>query len=622
MCGICGIAFDDPGRVPETGLVEGMCETLRHRGPDGGGLHRGPGAGLGVRRLSIVDPHHGGQPFYNERRTIALVCNGEIYNAPELRSELERQGHTFVSRCDVEVMVHLYERDGAEFLHRLRGMFAFALWDMSRRKLILGRDRFGIKPLYYARAPGGICFASEMKAIRRSGLIPVEIAPRAIADLLEFGYVLAPHSVFRGTRQIRPGHYVTFEQGRTTIRRYWRPLSGVRRPVGSREEWTEALVAKLRETLRIHLRSDVPVGAWLSGGLDSSMIVALMAEERGGPVDTFSLDFATRRHDEIRCQETLVDSSRYVRTNQRVSIRKKHFEQLPDAVRRCENMSSTAIEVLQLALARATSRRFKVALSGEGADEVFGGYAYYWADPLLRPLGRLPGWLKRLALFGGVVQNRHPYLSRIHLSAARMNLERFRALSAPPAPPLGQLLSPGLHSVVKDIDRADVTGGLPSDFDRWHPFRQLQYFDITVRLPSFVLRMADHDGMAHSVEVRVPFLDHELVELCAQMPAGLQRRGRRRKFMLREAARDLLPRDIVHRPKRSLKAPCREWLRGELPDFARQMLSERALRKAGFFRPGAVGQLLQRHRAGEHGLARTLMGCLVVQLWDDILVGT
>jgi asparagine synthase (glutamine-hydrolysing) len=308
-----------------------------------------------------------------------------------------------------------------------------------------------------------------------------------------------------------------------------------------------------------------------------------------------------------------------VRSNRRVPVRTEDFELLPQAVRHCENMSTTGIEVLHLLLARATSRRFKVALSGEGADEVFGGYIYYRTERMLRPLGHLPRWLRRLSLLGGLLAERRPRAAQVYLSPHRMNLERFRALSGLPPQPVDELFSADLKQTLESCDHSDVVESLPPDFSRWHPFRQLQFYDLRVRLPDFVLRMADHNAMAHSVEGRVPFLDHELVELCAQMPAELHRHRGRSKPMLREVARGLLPREIARRRKRALQAPCREWLRGELPDFAREMLSGPALREAGYFDPQGVRRVLERHRQGEDGLARAIMGCLIAQLWDKLL---
>ncbi|MGB2982861.1 MAG: asparagine synthase (glutamine-hydrolyzing), partial [Candidatus Bipolaricaulia bacterium] len=310
MCGITGVAFAGAGRIPDLSMLRAMTDTLRHRGPDGEGYHLDSGVGLGVRRLSIIDLETGDQPISNENGSVVVVCNGEIYNYVELRNELEARGHVFRSQSDTEVIVHLYEESGTRCLERLRGMFAFAIWDAVRSELLLARDRFGIKPLYYAPTEDGVYFGSEQKAILASRGVGREVDLRGLHDLLTMGFVVAPSTLFAAIRQLEPGTFLVYREGELSIARYW-DVAFPRRSEAlagrTDEAWASALLEKLDETVSIHLRSDVPVGAWLSPGIDSSTIVALMARHRGGPIHTTTLGFEAPEADEVQGQKSLID---------------------------------------------------------------------------------------------------------------------------------------------------------------------------------------------------------------------------------------------------------------------------------------------------------------------------
>jgi asparagine synthase (glutamine-hydrolysing) len=625
MCGICGLAFRDPARKLEAGTLKRMTDVVRHRGPDSEGFHSEPGVALGVRRLRIVDLVTGDQPLCSEDGTLVLVCNGEVYNAPELRAELEARGHRFRTRSDAEVVVHLYEDAGPESVRRLRGMFAFALWDGRRRTLMLARDRFGIKPLSYSLAPEGLCFGSEIKSILAARWFDPALDPLAVRDMFRFGYIVGPRTLFTGARRLPPAHYLLYRDGRASLHSYWRlsfPSRGAPDLGRSAEDWADALLHKIEESVRLHLRSDVPVAAWLSGGVDSSSVVALAGRLSGRPIDTFSATFEEPEYDEVARHKTLADFDGYVRSNRRAPCRAADFELLPKATWHCENMSASGLEIVHMRLAAAASPDFKVALSGEGSDEVFGGYLWYAMERALRPLLGLPHALRRLLLLGSLLPRLRPGAARI-LSVPRgmMSLDRFRALTVfdrpnGPPPPFSVDLRASLERALP----GDEEPAMPESFARWHPFCQLQAYEFAVRLPDFVVRMADHAAMAHSVEARVPFLDHELVEFCAAIPPRLKLKGRREKHILREAVRGLLPAEIVRRRKVGLRAPYQEWLRGDLPEFAAEMLSPGSVRRKGYFDPEAVSELRRRHRAGGRGCGRMLMACLVVQLMDEVFL--
>lgn len=619
MCGICGVAWADPDRPVDPALIDRMTDALAHRGPDGEGRHVAPGIGLGVRRLEIVDPTGGAQPIASEDGAVVVICNGEIYDAPERRTELVSRGHAFAGGSDVEVLVHLYEDHGLDAVHRLRGMFAFALWDARRRRLVLGRDRLGIKPLVVAPVDGGLAFASEIKSILASGLVEPALEPRALGDVFTYGFVRTPRTFVRGVRRVPAGELLVWEAGRPTARRYWSvdfPDPG-EVPDRSRSEWAGALGAKLDETVRRHLRSDVPVGAWLSGGLDSSAVVALM-ERAAGPVDAWSIAFDDPRLDEVGRGRTLAEFPGHAIRARTVTCGPGDLARLPEALWHMEDPSVNGIEIPRTTVAEASAREVKVVLSGEGADEVLGGYPWYALDRILRPASRLPRALReRLAARGrrGVWRWVAPLVD----APREVGPERFAALAGPRNRRLAADLLADPAAALPDGGEEDAIppGVDPERYAGWPAFRRLQAWDLAVRLPDLVLTKLDHSSMAYGLEARVPFLDHELVELCASIPPGLHWRRGLEKSVLREAMAGVLPREIARRRKRPLQAPHEAWMRGPLPGFAATLLSEPELAGRGHFRPEVARDLLLRHRTGEIDAGDLLFGVLSVQLWDE-----
>jgi asparagine synthase (glutamine-hydrolysing) len=606
---------------PET--LRRMTRSLHHRGPDTHGFFTAPGIALGVQRLSIVDTRTGDQPIANEDGSIVVICNGEIYNFVELRKGLEGRGHRFRSSSDTEVMVHLYEETGPDFVKLLRGMFAFALWDSPRRILMLARDRLGIKPLYYTEGPAGVAFGSEIKPMLISGFVSPGLDPGAVRDLAAFGFVPGPGTFFKGVQRLQPGHYRVYRGGAARERQYWRVSFSAEdhsRPSMRADEWAEALLAKLTECIRLHLRSDVPIGAWLSSGIDSSSIVALVGRLTNRPVETFSLAFDGADFDEIRDRRTLAQFPEHRALTHEVVCRRSDLERFPRAVWHCENISSTGNEVVHLTLSEATARKYKVVLTGEGSDEIFGGYGWFRVEKLLGHLAILPAFLRRLTLLGPILPVLWPGASRIHTAPRQMNRGRYQCMIGPRRPEFtAELLSLGLR---EEMRKAGSNGGpdVPGDFQGWGRFSQLQYHEMTLRLPDFILHSLDHLTMAHSLEARVPFLDHELVEFCSRIPAGLKMKYLREKHILREAMSSVLPAELTRRKKLGLRAPIGQWLRGQLPEFAADMLSEADLRRKGYFQPSRVLGVLERHRAGERNYADQLMTVLAIQLWDELFI--
>jgi asparagine synthase (glutamine-hydrolysing) len=616
MCGIAGVAWADRRRPGDAALVESMAAVLRHRGPDGKGLHVGPGIGLGVRRLAVIDLVTGAQPIANEDGTVTVVCNGEIYNHAELRLELTARGHRFRSTSDVEVIVHLYEELGLDSVGRLRGMFALALWDAGRRRLWLVRDRLGIKPLHYALTAEGLYFGSEMKAVLAAGIEASAFDVRAMDELFTFGFVPDPRTLLHAVRRLGAGQWLLYEGGRVTLRPYWRYGDvAVSEDRASARVWAERLREKLEETVRLHLRADVPVGGWLSGGIDSSAVVSL-ARRLAGPLPTFTLAFDDAAYDETRGQRTLDRVPGYEHPNERIPCGSRALERYPEALWHTETPAGGMLGLLRLILSERAARRVKVVLTGEGADEVLGGYLWFLIDRLFRPIAALPVPVRRAVLLGPLGPARRAFARRLLSGPRSMGVERYARLVGP----LGgerrrTVFSADIqHELAADdgVDGDREPAG-PAGQD---PFVRLQQLDLSLRLPAYINLTLDGASMAYGLEARVPFLDHELVELCAQIPLSLKLRGLREKYVLRRALEGALPSEILWRRKRPLMAPIETWLRGPLPAFAGELLSPAGLRATGYFEPAAVQGLVADVRAGRGLDARLLLMVLGVQLWD------
>jgi asparagine synthase (glutamine-hydrolysing) len=599
-----------------------MTDEIRHRGPDSEGCHLAAGIGIGFRRLAIIDLERGDQPIANDDASVVAAVNGEIYNAPELREDLAKNGHRFRSRSEAEVVVHLYEERGLEMVHALRGMFAIALWDHPRRRLVLVRDRLGIKPLVWAQVEEGLLFASEAKSILATGMVSAALDTNALGDLFTFGFVTSPRTIFDGIRRLPPGHLLLFEHGTPSVRRYWQvdfPAPGTA-PRRTARQWQDGLLERLEESVRLHLRSDVPVGTWLSPGLDSSTVAAIARRAGADPLLAFTLAFDDPEADERRHHATLSDFPEYGIEGRDVTCRITDFERYPLALWHAEDPSTGGLEIPRMVLSEETSRAVKVVVTGEGADEVFGGYSWYTGERLLAPLGRLPRPLRGFIASRRRVEARWPGGSRVLSGPSDLNAQRFARLINSPATDLelAELLTDELQQRAGDSQDHTVARDLPESGRSWLRFQKLQYFDLTLRLPDVILHRVDRASMAHAVEVRLPFLDHPLVEYCATIPPSLKLRWRREKEILRRAVTGLLPREIVTRRKRGLRAPVAGWFRSPLPEFALHLLSESSLRAKGYFDPGAVTSLRRAAGAGSPRAPRLLLGVLAIQTWDEI----
>jgi len=624
LSGICGFIHADPSVPADRELLGSMMDLMRHRGPDGAGTHIQAGASLGVRIWSSPGAKAAHQPVSNEKNSVHVLCDGEIYNAPELRRELLAAGHRFGTDSDFEVIAHLYEDLGPDCVQRLRGMFGLALWDSGCRRLLLARDRLGIKPLNYAQTPERVCFASEIKPIVLAHAETRKLHMPALQDLFSFGFILSPQTLFSGIQQLPPGHVLLYQNGTLQIRKYWQisfPADGRYDRATNPEYWADALFEKLEESVRIHLSSDVPPASWLSGGLDSSTIAALIHRLTLRPVQTYSLLFDHRGFDEFTGQKTLDCYPEYQLVPQRIVSTNKDFELFPKVVWQLETITASPAGIPYMLLAHASAPKNRVVLTGEGSDEVFGGYGWYHMNKLFRPLAVLPVSLRRLSLCGPLIPRLWPGAARSYLAPRAMNLARYQSLlSSRRIESMEQLFSENLKYEMRRAGNGYSTAPLPDEFKTWNAFAQLQYFDLTQRMTGFIANALDRATAAHGVEARVPFLDHRLVEFCATIPPSLKMKRFREKYVLRRAVRTLLPAPIVWRNKKGMQAPAAQWLRERLPDFAEEMFSRKQLLEKGYFDPSAVTALLEQHRKGTVNGWTQLFAILAVQLWDEVFL--
>ncbi|HZU59472.1 MAG TPA: asparagine synthase (glutamine-hydrolyzing) [Solirubrobacteraceae bacterium] len=621
MCGICGL-YDYTRAAPvPADVLERMSATLVHRGPDGGGVHVDGPAGLAARRLAIIDLAHGDQPMLAGDGQVCVVQNGEILNHLELRAGLEAQGTVFRTRCDTEVLLHLYLRDGPGFVSQLRGMFAVALWDRRQRLLMLARDRFGIKPLYYEVRDGRLAFASELKGLTAQPDFPGQVDREAVHSFLAFNSIPAPLSIFQGVRKLKPGHLLTCTPEGTSIERFARPA-----PAPAQELRTESaaqLAAELRgrlaESVRAHLLADVPVGVLLSGGVDSSGLAALAAQQSGERISTFSIGFRERSFDELELARQV--AARYGTDHHELVVSPQVAELLPRLVGAFDEPFADSSALPTYLVSQLAAQHVKVVLSGEGGDELFGGYETYAADLLAGRVGPLAA---RLA----------PLVDRLPSSNARVSLEyrakRFTRAAA--RPPLER--HHGWKEIFSDSQRDQLLQARWRDpgFDPLGPWRErfaeteqapllarLQDVDLGIYLADDLLVKTDRMSMVHSLEARVPYLDPVVSELALALPTPLKVRGLAKKRLLRAALEPLVPEGILRARKRGFSIPAAAWLRDELAPLARELLSPDRTRRQGYFEPAVVGRLLDEHLGRRQDHSRQLWGLMCFSMWAEQL---
>jgi asparagine synthase (glutamine-hydrolysing) len=604
MCGICGMA--GPGRDVEA--VRRMATKLSHRGPDAEGFFVDENAALGHRRLSIIDLSEvATQPLQNEDGTVIAAVNGEIYNFAEIREKLLRLGHRFRSRSDSEVAIHLYEERGEDFLQELRGMFAIALWDAKRRRLLLARDRLGKKPLYWTLRNDKLWFASELEALWSA--LPERPRPDlgAIDRYLGLHYIPSPRTAFENISKLPSGHFLSFENGRAEVRRYWTLQYGPRHQQVSEDDAVEEVRSLLDEAVKMRMVGDVPHGAFLSGGVDSSTVVALLSRHSAQPVKTFSIDFPTGGEAPF----ARVVARRYQTDHQELTVTPDMVSIVPELVRRYGEPFADSSAVPVYYLSKLTRQHVTIALSGDGADEVFGGYHRYRFEAWARRLSAVPFLGRAAQLVPSAALNPVRQFAR-HLSSP--DAERYLFLFHFMDSDRDTLLGPALRDRHEEDPAAADFARRLADSTSDDPINQLLELDLHTYLADDILPKVDIASMAHALEVRAPFLDHVLVEAVARLPGHLKVRGFEGKRLLRRAIKDLVPRENLSRLKKGFGLPLAKWMREDLAPMSRELLTDATFKQRGICEPKTVERLLDDHQRGLDRSQR-LWNLLMLELW-------
>ena len=622
MCGIYGYLRLD-GMPADAAHLGAMGATTVHRGPDDEGRYADGPCAIGMRRLSIIDLAGGHQPLTNEDRTLWLVANGEIYNFRDLRDELQRDGHCFKTGSDCEVILHAYEQYGDEFVGRLNGMFGFALWDAKRGRLLIGRDRLGVKPLYLLRDAKRIAFASEAKALLALPDVSAGIDPIAVHCYLNLGYVPAPYCMFKGMEKLPPASMLVVANGKQKLERYWKIAPEVATEV-SEQNWIDRVRAQLEASVRMQMVSDVPIGAFLSGGIDSSTVVAYMARNSTQPIKTYAIGFegakAEAFYNELPFARRVAEI--FDTDHHEIVVKPDVAALLPRLVWHMDEPVADTAFLTTYLVSEFARREVTVILSGVGGDELFGGYRRYLGNYYQQYFERLPSWMRRTALAVGerLPSDRHSALLNItrlakgFLASAELSLdERYRSyVEVFPAQEIDRLTR------VTDLSRPDVIRQAFAHASGADALNRMLCVDAETQLPDDLLLLTDKMSMATSLECRVPLLDHDLVQLAASIPESVKVRGGRLKHVLKEAVSDVLPQDILERKKRGFGTPMGAWLRNELAPMRDALLSEESIRARGLFNGGPVRQLIADHGHNRIDGTDRLLALINLEIWARI----
>ena len=621
MCGIAGFvdgAAPRPAMAParldaEFNLVHRMCEVIRHRGPDDEGIHVQPGVGLGMRRLSIIDLAGGRQPIHNETSTVWVVFNGEIYNYRELRAELEARGHQFHTSSDTESIVHAYEEWGEDAFRRLRGMFGIALWDQAKRTLLLARDRAGQKPVHYTERGGRLYFASEIKSLLAAGAVDPALDLAALDHYLAFLYTPRDSSIFQGVKKLPPGHFLRWRDQRCEVVRYWQVAAD--EPFqGTEQEAIEGLRHVLRGAVTSHMVSDVPLGAFLSGGVDSSAVVGMMAQASSRPVKTFSIGFDDPAFDELEHARTV--AQHFATDHHEFVVKPDGLSILDDLISHFDEPFADSSAIPTWYVSEIARRHVTVVLSGDGGDELFGGYDRYLPHPRVAAFDRtaLPGLRAAAAVAWPLLPHGargKNFLRHVAKDPAGRYLD---SITFFPPDERAALYGDGARSALASSAEAVLW----RHFERFsalpHDSRMMR-FDFETYLPEDVLTKVDRMSMAHSIESRVPLLDNEVIDFAASLPSRFKIKDGRRKHILKETLRPLLPAGILDRRKQGFGIPLGTWFRGGLTDLFSDVLQSPRARQRGYFEPAFVARLVKEHLAGQRDHTLRLWALTVFELW-------
>jgi asparagine synthase (glutamine-hydrolysing) len=623
MCGIHGVLHLD-ARPVDPAMLSAMGDVTRHRGPDDEGQHIDGDCGIAMRRLSIIDLAGGHQPLSNADGSLWLVCNGEIYNYRELRTELQAHGYVFKTASDCEVLLHLYHRHGDEFVHRLNGMFDFALWDARARRLLIGRDRLGIKPLYVLHDTRRLAFATEAKALLTLPGLTAELNRDAVADYLHLGYVAAPHCLFKGLRKLPPATLLSVQDGQVKQWRWWRVSDRIETAV-SPQEWVERVRARMEESVRMQMVSDVPIGAFLSGGVDSSAVVGFMARHSSSPIRTYAIGFeggeAEKLYNELPYARRV--AGLFGTEHREIVVKPDVVSLLPRLLWHMDEPLSDTAFITTYLVSEFARRDVKVILSGVGGDELFGGYRRYLGGHYARRFQALPSWARRAASLAArrLPADRHNKLLNVMrlakgfiASAEQPADERYRSYL--------QVLGQGTVSslMLGAGSRGDALAAAFADAGSLDDLNRMLAVDAETQLPDDLLMLTDKMSMAVSLECRVPLLDHEFVELAAAIPHDAKIPGGQLKHLMKRALSPMLPDDILHRKKRGFGTPMGAWLKRELAPLLRRLLAADTVRARGLFHPAGIDALLRDHETNRSDGTDALLALMNLEIWSRVFL--
>ncbi|MDZ7400007.1 MAG: asparagine synthase (glutamine-hydrolyzing) [candidate division KSB1 bacterium] len=626
MCGICGMIWSDPNRSVDQMVIQKMCDVIVHRGPDEEGNYVTGNVGLGMRRLSIIDLDTGKQPISNEDDTLWIVFNGEIYNFQEIRDELEKRGHRFKTRSDTETILHAYEQYGEACVQLLNGMFAFAIWDSRDQSLFLARDRLGKKPLYYLHDKDRFIFGSEIKSILQAEDIPRRIDLEALDHFLTFEYIPAPLSIFQDIRKLPPAHTLKFKRGEIRVRSYWEMQ--LRSNGATPDQLKAQLRDLLQDAVRLRLVSDVPLGAFLSGGIDSSTIVALMAQVMKEPVKTFSIGFEDSTYNELHYARMIAEK---FKTDHHEFIIKPDAVELSDTLLKFLDEPFGDFSIFPTYLVSKMARQYvTVVLSGDGGDELFAGYDTYIADKIARKYyqqlpnalrnGLLPkvlNWIPPSSKKKGLINRAKRFVEGMKVPE---QLEHVRWMIFLQQAEKERLYASDIKSGLMGIDPYKFIKNYFANVSQngTDAINRQMYVDVKTYLVDDILVKVDRMSMATSLEARAPFLDYRFVELAASIPGELKMQGKKTKVILKQAMEDLLPHEILYRGKEGFSIPIKNWLKKELKPLMMDTLAPEKLKREGFFNPDYVQQLIKQHLNGAENHSHRLWALIIFGRWYDL----
>jgi len=621
MCGICGIISVNNSIRVDTALISKMMNAIQHRGPDDSGYHLEDGVGLGHTRLSIIDLSTGHQPIYNEDKTKCIIYNGEIYNYLDLRKELIAKGHKLSTKSDTEVILHLYEDKGYDCVNYLRGMFAFAIWDKANRVLFIARDRLGIKPLYYSVSSKWICFSSEIKSLLITGLVEREINLPSIDQYLALNYTVGPETMIKGVKKLMPGQFLVYKNGKAQISQYW-DFDGVEETNDSFDQCYQKMEALIEESIKIRLMSEVPLGAFLSGGVDSSVTVGVMTKLTGKPVKTFTVGYEDAE-DVSELDYAKIIAKHFKTEHHEFILKPKNFMDIVSKVIwHLDEPVAEYATIPLLLLSELAKKHVTVMLSGEGADEIFAGYPIYRYMNYIENYQRIPASIRNSffnPIIGLILKNKKEgkYQDWLSLPLERRYLGNGSYFT--------HKMRDKLYSgeFKRSLNRDGVYNLIESYYRKVanrDAIGKMLYMDTKTWLPEDLLIKADKMTMAASLELRVPFLDHKLVEFATSLPSSMKTTMMQSKYIFKKYAEKLLPKTIVYRKKQGFPVPIKQWLRGELNAIAKEILLDSKARHRGIFNTNYIKKMFKVHSSASEDLSKNIWNLLVLEMWMRIFI--